>query len=43
MGDREWRREFFGKEYTPPSVSALILSALARDAETDTGRPATRW
>jgi molecular chaperone DnaK len=39
MGDREWRRDFFGKEYTPPSVSALILSALARDAETDTGRP----
>jgi molecular chaperone DnaK len=39
MGDREWRREFFGKEYTPPSVSALILSALAADAETDTGRP----
>jgi molecular chaperone DnaK len=39
MGDREWRREFSGKEYTPPSVSALILSALARDAETDTGRP----
>ena len=39
MGDREWRREFFGKEYTPPSVSALLLSALARDAETDTGRP----
>ncbi len=21
MGDREWRREFFGKEYTPPSAS----------------------
>ena len=39
MGDREWRREFFGKEYTPPSVSALILSALAMDAETDTGLP----
>jgi molecular chaperone DnaK (HSP70) len=39
MGDKEWRREFFGKEYTPPSVSALILSALAMDAETDTGRP----
>lgn len=39
MGDREWRREFFGKEYTPPSVSALILSALARDAEAATGRP----
>ena len=39
MGDKEWRREFFGKEYTPPSVSALILSALGRDAATDTGRP----
>jgi molecular chaperone DnaK len=38
MGDREWRREFFGKEYTPPSISALILSALAKDAETSTGR-----
>lgn len=39
MGDREWRREFHGKEYTPPSVSALILSALVKDAATDTGRP----
>jgi len=41
MGDREWRREFSGKEYTPPSISALILSALAKDAETSTGRPVT--
>lgn len=39
MGDKDWRREFFGKEYTPPSVSALILSALAADAEADTQRP----
>jgi len=39
MGDRDWRRDFFGKEYTPPSVSALILSALAKDAEAATGRP----
>jgi molecular chaperone DnaK len=39
MGDREWRREFFGREYTPPSVSALILAALAKDAEMDAGRP----
>jgi molecular chaperone DnaK len=39
MGDREWRREFFGKEYTPPSISALILGALAKDAETNTHRP----
>jgi molecular chaperone DnaK len=39
MGDRDWRREFSGTEYTPPSVSALILSALAKDAEAATGRP----
>jgi molecular chaperone DnaK (HSP70) len=38
MGDREYRRTFFGKEYTPPSVSALILGALAKDAEIDTRR-----
>jgi molecular chaperone DnaK (HSP70) len=39
MGDRDWRRDFHGKEYTPPSVSALILSALARDAQAATGMP----
>ena len=39
MGDKEWHRDFSGKEYTPPSISALILSALAKDAETDTHRP----
>jgi molecular chaperone DnaK (HSP70) len=38
MGDREYRRTFFGVEYTPPSISALILDALAREAEEDTGR-----
>jgi molecular chaperone DnaK len=41
MGEKEWRREFFGQEYTPPSISALILGALAKDAETDTHRPVT--
>jgi molecular chaperone DnaK len=41
MGDREYRRTFFGVEHTPPSISAIILSALARDAETDTGRAVT--
>jgi molecular chaperone DnaK len=41
MGDRDWRREFFGREYTPPSVSALILSALVKDAEAECGRPVT--
>jgi molecular chaperone DnaK len=39
MGDREYHRTFFGKEYTPPSISALILAALAKDAETDRHRP----
>ena len=41
MGDREYRRTFFGVEYTPPSISALILEALAREAEQDTGRRVT--
>lgn len=39
MGDKEWHREFFGQDYTPPSISALILAALAKDAETNTHRP----
>jgi molecular chaperone DnaK (HSP70) len=38
MGDRDWQRAFFGKEYTPPSISALILGALAKDAAADTRR-----
>jgi molecular chaperone DnaK len=41
MGDREYRRTFFGVEHTPPSISAIILSALAKDAEIDTGREVT--
>jgi actin-like ATPase involved in cell morphogenesis/transcriptional regulator with XRE-family HTH domain len=41
MGDREWRRTFFGVDYTPPSIAALILGALAKDAEADTGRKVT--
>jgi molecular chaperone DnaK len=41
MGDREYRRTFFGVEYTPPSISALILEALAREAEQDTGGKVT--
>lgn len=36
MGDKEYRRTFFGVEHTPPSISAIILEALARIAETDT-------
>ena len=41
MGDREYRLMFFGVEHTPPSISALILEALAREAEQDTGRKVT--
>ena len=41
MGDRDYRRTFFGVEYTPPSISALILEALAREAEQDTGHKVT--
>jgi molecular chaperone DnaK len=41
MGDREYRRTFFGLEHTPPSISAIILEALAREAEVDTGRKVT--
>ena len=39
MGDREYRRTFFGNEYTPPSISALILRrSLARPRRTPGGR-----
>jgi molecular chaperone DnaK (HSP70) len=41
MGEREYRQTFFGKEYTPPSISAIILEALARQAEEATGRKVT--
>ena len=41
MGDRDYQRAFFGTEHTPPSISALILTALAKDAEADTGRTVT--
>jgi molecular chaperone DnaK len=41
MGDREYRRTFFSVEHTPPSISALILKALAGEAEADTGHKVT--
>jgi molecular chaperone DnaK (HSP70) len=41
MGEREYRRTFFGVEHTPPSISAIILEALAHAAEEDTGRKVT--
>ena len=41
MGDRDYQRTFFGVEHTPPSISAIILEALAHGAEEDTGRKVT--
>ncbi|NUM36477.1 MAG: Hsp70 family protein [Candidatus Brocadiae bacterium] len=33
MGNREWERAFFGKTYTPESISALILKRIVQDAQ----------
>lgn len=33
MGNREWEKEFFGKKYTPESISALILKRIVADAQ----------
>ena len=41
MGNRDYRPVFFGVEYTPPSISAIILAALAQDAENYSGRKVT--
>jgi len=38
MGDRDYHRTFFGVDHTPPSISAIILEAVAREAEQDTGQ-----
>jgi molecular chaperone DnaK (HSP70) len=38
MGNKDYTRTFFGNEYTPSSISAIILGALAKDAESNTGR-----
>ncbi|HET7018358.1 MAG TPA: Hsp70 family protein [Streptosporangiaceae bacterium] len=41
MGNRDYLQTFFGSEHTPPSISAIILSALAREAEQQTGSKVT--
>ena len=41
MGNRDYQRTVFGVDYTPPAISALILQALAKEAEEDTGRKVT--
>jgi molecular chaperone DnaK (HSP70) len=33
MGKAEWRREFFGKEYSPEEISSYILRKVVDDAE----------
>jgi molecular chaperone DnaK len=38
MGNKDYTRTFFGKEFTPSSISAIILGALAKDAEEATHR-----
>jgi molecular chaperone DnaK (HSP70) len=38
MGNKDYTRTFFEKEYTPSSISAIILGALAKDAEETTHR-----
>ena len=41
MGDPDHKEEQYGREYTPPEVSALILRKLAADAEMQTGERVT--
>ena len=38
MGNKEWKQEFFGKTYTPESISALILKRIANDASKNLGK-----
>ncbi|MBI2919530.1 MAG: Hsp70 family protein [Planctomycetes bacterium] len=37
MGEEGWVKNFFGKEYTPETISALILKRIVQDAETVSG------
>ncbi|MGF7237641.1 MAG: Hsp70 family protein [Frankia sp.] len=41
MGESDWRFVAHGEEYSAPSVSSLVLKALAADAERATGAPVT--
>ncbi len=38
MGEEGWVKTFFGKEYTPETISALILKRIVQDAEKVSGR-----
>jgi molecular chaperone DnaK len=39
MGNKEYTRTFYGKEFSPSGISGLILAALAESAAEETGRP----
>lgn len=39
MGEEGWKKTFDGKEYTPETLSALILKKLGQDAEKSLQRP----
>ncbi len=38
MGEEGWVKTIYGKDYTPETISALILKKIAQDAETVSGR-----
>src|SRR3954453_21371105 len=42
MGDKHYQRAFFGKEYSAPALSSLILKALVGYAERESGRKLDR-
>ena len=42
MGSKDYCRIFFGMKHTPPSISALILGALAKDAAEATQRSVSK-
>jgi molecular chaperone DnaK len=39
MGEPDFTLEFFGRQYTPQEISALILKKLKEDAEEALGHP----
>jgi molecular chaperone DnaK len=39
MGNKDFRRTFYGQEFSASAISALILGALAQSAQEETGRP----
>lgn len=39
IGNKAYSRTFYGQEFSPSDISGIILAALARSAEEETGRP----